>query len=249
MYLLKSSWLGRRAGWLIAAVAAVPLICISFTGYSWTENHLLKQCASRCVLGPVLRHEIRNSITNLNSFRGSAVWAFGSIPTFSLLLAWQLWYHCKPAARQNPLGRVALTGMALTGIASIAYCFAADGVTREAFVSPMALPYFVLAGLGLAAQAVGWFYQLRNDAFEVKRLILISVGLLATLSGMTVCRESVRIATLGTERFESLYPLHREAFSKSGFPVFLGFFILNAVLIAFCFWLVRTKSVKPKEET
>ena len=60
-----------------------------------------------------------------------------------------------------------------------------------------------------------------------------------TMVGMTVCREAVRIGALGSERFQSHFPIHADAFSKSGHFVFLGFFALNAMLITFVFWLVR----------
>lgn len=69
-----------------------------------------------------------------------------------------------------------------------------------------------------------------------------SLGLLMTVSGMAVCREAVRIAALGQEQFEALFPRHAEAVGKSGLFAFLGFFTVNAALIGFVFWLVQYHS-------
>jgi hypothetical protein len=238
LYLLKSKWLSRRSPWLICLVGLVPILCIAFTGYTWTENNLLSvrdsqywgefyatksQVYSEAQLVPRL-----------------LVWAVGSIPTMILILSWQHLYHTSGSPRI--LSRVAMLGLILTSGAAAWYYLATNDTTRSAFISPMALPYFAIACLGLAIQMAGWFMVGKKAKFEWKSLLVPTSGSLLTILGMTVCREVVRISTLGKERFEALYPIHAEAFDKGGFLLFLGFFTLNAALIGFVFWLVRHRT-------
>ncbi|MGL4422126.1 MAG: hypothetical protein ACRCZF_15770, partial [Gemmataceae bacterium] len=136
----------------------------------------------------------------------------------------------------------AIAGLILTGGASSWYYFATDDATRGAFVSPMAMPYFVGANLGLLLQLLAWLGMARRGQLRVPQLLLSSVGLTLTVIGMTVCREAVRIATLGPERFQGQYPTHAEAFAKGGLPLFLFFFAINGVLTFLVFWLVRTRT-------
>jgi hypothetical protein len=243
LYLLKSSWLTRRAAWMAAVVAIVPILSVAFTGYSWTENHLLS------VRSPAFWGEFYSTraqiYTEPQLFPRLLVWAVGSIPTLLLILAWQHWYLGTGQPRQ--LARMAITGLVLVGAASAWYYLVTADSTRLAFVSPLAWPYFILAFVGVTLQTTGWLWIRFSDQLTVRNLLLTSLGLALTMVGMTVCREAVRIAALGPERFQAHFPIHAEAFSKSGFFVFLGFFAVNAVLIAFVFWLVRHHSV-PKTE-
>jgi hypothetical protein len=127
----------------------------------------------------------------------------------------------------------------LVSVAAASYYLATDDATREAFVSPLATPYFALASLGLLVQALGWAWIGFSRRLCWRRLLAVSLGLMFTVGGMTVCREAVRIAALGPDRFQAHFPGHAEAFSKGGVFVFLFFFAANATLIALVFWLVR----------
>ena len=250
LYLVKSEWLRRRGAWPIAAMSVVPFLCVAFTGYSWTENHLLS------VRTPEEWTEFY--VTSRQWYYESQliprllVWAFGAVPTMSLVLGWQLWYrqqHGQASASLAArwLARLALGGLVLVSAAAVGYYFAGSDTTRNAFTGPMALPYFLAASVGLALQTTAWVLIAKRGTWSLPHLIIGSVGLLFTLVGMTISRESVRIATLGSDRFEALYPLHREAIGKSGFGWFLLFLGLNAALMVFCFWIVRTQR-KPETE-
>jgi len=241
LYLLKSGWLYRRATWVASAVALLPILSVAFTGYSWTENHLLS------VRDPAFWgnfYSTRAQIyTEPQLLPRLLVWASGSIPTFALILAWQHWY--RGDGQPTQLARLAGSGMFLAATAAAGYYLVTDERTRMAFVSPLAIPYFVAACLGLMIQAIGWAWIGYIRRFSVLNLLTTTLGLLLTISGMTVCRESVRIAALGPERFKALYPIHAEAFSKSGFFIFLGFFVLNAALIGYVFCFVRLRGQPP----
>ncbi|MGL6073538.1 MAG: hypothetical protein ACRC8S_05170 [Fimbriiglobus sp.] len=244
LYLLKSDWLTRRGAWIAVLVATVPILCVSFTGYSWTENHLLS-VRTPAYWGQF--YATRAQVyTDSQLVPRLLVWAFGSIPTMVVMLAWQHWYRSTGHAASLALG--AIMGLVLTGGASCWYYLATDDATRGAFVSPLALPYFIMANLGLGLQILAWLWLARTGQLRVWPLILASSGLMFTVSGMTVCREAVRIAALGTERFEAHYPIHTEAFAKGGIVLFLLFFAINGALTYFVFWLVRNRPlIKPSQ--
>jgi hypothetical protein len=136
-----------------------------------------------------------------------------------------------------------LPSIALVTAATAWYYLATDDHTRQAFVSPLAAPYFAAACLGLLVQAAGWGWVGLFGVLDGRKLLVPSFGLVLTVGGMTVCREAVRIAALGPEWFESLFPGHAGAFGKGGLFVFLGFVAINTALIVLVFWLVRHHSV------
>ncbi len=239
MYLLKSSWLTRRASWVAAVVAVVPIACVAFTGYSWTENHLLS------LRTPAFWGEFYG--TGAQVYHDPQlpprllVWTVGALPTMLLILAWQHWYqgNGSPAL----LAWTAGAGLFAIGGAATWHYLAADDAARGVFVTPFALPYFVAACVGAVMQAAGWLWIATARSLEVRKLLLPSLGLLLTVVGMTVCREAVRIASLGWRRFEAMHPVHADAYGRGGLAVFLVFFVVNAGLIVFVFWLVRNRSV------
>lgn len=246
LYLLKSRWLARRAGWIAALVAIVPILCVAFTGYSWTENHLLS------VRSPAFWGEFYATRAQVyldpQMFPRLLVWAIGSVPTLVLILAWQHWYLGN--GQPGSLARAAGLALGLVSGATAWYYLATDETTRMAFVSPFAAPYFLAASLGLLIQSIGWGWIGLTRSLDWRKLLVPTVGLTMTIGGMTVCREAVRIATLGSERFEALLPGHAEAFGKSGFVIFLGFFAVNAGLILLVFWIVKRNPLpytKPKD--
>lgn len=238
LYLIKSPWLGRRSNWMAAGVACLPLLCVAFTGYSWTENHLLS------IRSPEYWGEFYATRSQVyyesQLLPRLAIWAIGSIPTMLLILAWQHWYRQNGEPRQ--IVKWAGFALLLVGVASAWYYVATDVNTQQAFVSPMALIYFVVAGIGVVLQAIGWAWQGKLNVWNARPLSLVSVGLASTIIGMTVCRESARITTLGETRFTAMYPAHAEAFGKGGLWIFLSFFVLNAGLVVYVFWLVRQRT-------
>lgn len=238
LYLMKSGWFTRQSMWVRAAVAAVPILAVAFTGYSWTENHLLS------VRDPAFWGQFYATqsqvYTEPQLLPRLLMWAVGSVPTLAVILAWQLWYH--GVGRPAGLAALAGSGLGMVGLAAAWYAQVANDTTRGAFFTPLAAPYFVAASVGVALQVGGWLWVARADRLEPRRLLVPTAGLLLTVAGMSVCREAVRIATLGPERFEALYPIHGAAFRQGGFVVFLAFFAVNAGLVGLVFWLVRHRA-------
>jgi hypothetical protein len=245
LYVTKTAWAKRTPNrWLWAAVGLVPFLCVAFTGYSWTENHLLSvsdQAAwTRFYLGDRWFFFTPQLVPRLS------LWAFGAIPTLALVLAWQRWglgrRENEPAelqcAEARHLSTLALVGLALTALAGLSYAAVAGDLLQKALLGPMALPYVAIAVVGVVVQVGSWMAQRGSSGLDRRWLVTASVGLASTLLGMTVARESIRLTTLGAETVEALYPLHQTASQVGGLVVFLLFFAVNAGLIALCVVLV-----------
>lgn len=140
------------------------------------------------------------------------------------------------------LPKVALCGLIASFVCGVGYYIAAPD-SAAVFIGPMARWYFALAIIGWVAQFVGWLQVLRQipqtNEFSLNLLLLTTAGLVATVVGMSVCREAIRLSSLGVSRLESLIPQHANAMAVEGFWVFLLFAIINGGLIAWCFWIVR----------
>ncbi len=252
LYILRTGWLARRSVWVRTLTALIPFACVAFVAYSWTENHLL----STSGVDNWRRFYVEGKTWYFEPqmLARLATWGIGSIPTMCVWLGWMAHYRLvrdlpvdPSIARQLP--RLALVGVGASLLCGVAYIVAAPQLTGV-FVGPMALPYFVLAIVGIVLQIAGWTIAARNSSaaggLPYSALAMASAGVLATLAGMTVCREVIRLTALGAARLEQLYSRHQAAQEVEGFWVFAFFLILNAGLIAWCFRLVRINQAAVK---
>jgi hypothetical protein len=241
LYLLRGSWLRQRGSAATAAVGLVPLACLAFTGWAWTENHLLG-LRDPAFWAEAYRQE-RVFHPDWPLVPRALLWGAGAVPTFAAIVAWQVtWYQSQKehvTAAVRPLATAALAGMGLAALAAIAYAVVGGGEVRAAVFGIVALPYLAAATLGLALQMTGWIFMLRQQAFSIRWLAVVSAGLALTLLGIAVCREAIRLTALGPARLESLYAQHVHASRVGGMAVFFTFLIVNALLMGLCFWLVR----------
>ncbi|MBI4584709.1 MAG: hypothetical protein HY717_11905 [Planctomycetes bacterium] len=237
LYLLKSRWMERRSRFIRTAASLGALLCFAFTGWSWTENHLLSLDEPAWPAFYASRSLIYRSTEVLPRF---ALWTAGSFPTLAALLLWQFRFggnSVEVTARDwRRLAEMALAGLALSLLAGGAYVAVMERPARERLIGSMALPYAVAALAGLAMQAAGWIFQRRRDTSSQCCLVLISSGLLLSLLGIAVLREAVRLSAIDIQAF---YPAHEQAAGEGGLLVFLFFFTINAILIAGCFILAR----------
>ena len=88
-----------------------------------------------------------------------------------------------------------------------------------------------------------------TNEISLKPLLLTTVGLVATVLGMSVCREAIRLTSLGATRIQELIPQHAEAMQVEGFWVFLLVAVINFGLSSWCFWLVKANFVESDEVT
>lgn len=242
LYLVRGQWFDRRSAPLRLLLAALPLLCVAFIAYSWTENHLLSMQSTEVwrafyLKQPLFYYEPR-LVPRL------MVWAFGSLPTLAMWLGWQLWYRQRrlgdvPPVQTQHVARLALVGLVLAAIGGGWYYNVVDEGTRNALVSPAARPFALMAAIGFVLSSVAWIWQWKISQLDARPLSLATLGLVITVLGASVCREVVRLAALGPNRLAELLPSHQAATQVDGFFAFLVFALFNGALIAVCFWLVR----------
>ncbi len=258
LYLLKSTWLGRHASWLAAVVGLVAFACFVFTGFSWTENHLLS--LDRAIWPS---HYESGAMV----YRSSLIvprflmWAAGSVVTMATIVGWQILggagreeSHAETRRSQRSeadgaavrrIAVLAMVGLVVSFVASSAYLWlqGKSGAGRQsatAFLSDaLVRPYALLAVVGGILQLLCWRYLLRNGWVTTSALATASLGLAATLLGMTVVREAVRLHAIDITQ---LYDQHAKAAQVGGWWVFAFFLVVNAGLIAWCVRLARSGS-------
>ncbi len=260
-YLLKSRRIGAWPAAARLAVGGGVFASILFTAYSWTENHLLStDRASWADFYSSSAIIYRNAEAPARA----AMWIVGAVPTMVTILAWQLWHLANSPARHGAvdgenrgidgasmkgagpaaptaaevrwLAGLAAVSLVIAGVFAAVYALLLEPAAREALRSPAARPWIAAAGVGAVLQLTAWHRTFHGRAVIRLNLGLASAGVLLTITGMTVARELVRLSRMD---LESLYPRHAAALEKGGLVVFLAFFAVNAILIAWCFRLAR----------
>ena len=241
LYLLKSRPAERAAGRSWALLSTGAFLCVAFTGLSWTENHLLSLdepvWTGFYASGSLVYADARVWVR-------FAMWLFGSLPTFCLLMAWQLRRSAKHGSATR-LAHWALGAALFSGVAGIAYGGTLDEKTRGAFSGVVGVAALSVAGAGWLMQVVGWIGVLRKKALRVGSLGLAAIGVLATIGGVTTVREVIRLRAIDVP---SLQAEHAQAAGKGGLGVFVLFFIVNAALIAWCVRIVARRSARFDED-
>jgi len=238
LYLLKEKEVGAWPLVPRVLVGAGPIACFAFTGYSWTENHLL---GMKQALWPA--HYASGSMISAGGeiLPRLSIWFTGAVPTLALLVAWQLWQvagsaSCPTSGKPRRLAEAALLGL-IASIGSSGWYFAAmEPSERAVLTGALAAPYLWMAIAGLVVQIIAWGVQWRRPSFGSSGLVLASAGWLATVLGVSVLREAVRLNALDPAKLESI---HARAALSGGFVVFLIFAAVNLVLITWCVLLVR----------
>ena len=227
MYLLKSRpWHSKATPWL----AVGSFLCIAWTGLSWTENHLLS-LGSMTVWTSVYESKamwFRDARVGLRF----GVWLFGSLPTFAMLMAWQL----KLAQKRTPspmagctrvLGQVAMAGLSVAAPAAALYYLRSRGDSGPLAGWPIA------AALVIAGGTAQWYVWRRfriAGGFDHAGLWFLTACVLATLGGATWLRECIRNAASARESTG----VSARAGSVGGFAVFAVFLVINGLLVAWC---------------
>jgi len=238
LYFFKSNLASRFplvVRWLAGGIA---LICFAFTGWSWTENHLLSLAQSAWVEHYAAGRMFHQSAELAQRL---TLWLLGTIPNMAVILAWQLDYHLRRGTMERVSVRtftlLPLMGLGLSALAAVVYGLSLDPAVREVVLGPLAAPYLGLACVGGSLQIVAWIAQRRSENFDRRWLLLASSGALLTIVGIAVVREARRLAAVD---ISSLYAVHEQASQVGGLAVFLTFFVLNALAITVCILLVRT---------
>lgn len=251
LYLQKSAWIARRAWAWRPVVAAIACAGFIFIAWSWTENHLLmldQTAWPGMYASGSLWYESAGVLPRM------AAWCFLAFPSLAIELAWQgrlLGDRLEePAAADtrvpglSPVRRLAvmaLGGWAGTLLAAAAYWPAIPDAARAAITGPLAGPWLTVAAAGLGLQIAAWTITLVSDRLSQGTLFVMTTAWVATLLGIAVVRETIRLTAvdlaIGGE-------LHQTALGIGGLPVFLVFAVLNAIAIGWCIRTVRIQALR-----
>jgi hypothetical protein len=218
----------------------------AFVGYSWTENHILSlqphawpaqyQSQSLVFRDPAIIPRL-------------GVWAFGAPPLMATIVVWQARRATKLGMRLDAGAVRLLAGVAMGGLLAMMACAAwyapwLDDAAAGALTGAFGLPYVMVAALGVAVQLGCWRRLWRLGSICTRSLGLTSAAAAATVLSLCALREVIRLASLDDERIFA----HVDRVAESGgLLAFLGFFALNAALIAYCVWIVSKRLAVERE--
>jgi hypothetical protein len=238
LYLYKSQLIGRWPRWVRAAAGLTALACFLFTGYTWTENHLLSMARDQWP-----QFYVQNSLFwwTPELLPRLALWFTGAIPNMAALATWHLAWasdrDATPDALRADLRRLValgLGGLAASSLCAIGYVSLLSQEIQATLLGPLAAPWLLAALAGGLAQAAAWVLAWRQGRPRGAWRWLLGVGVLATTLGVTVAREAIRLARVD---IAALAPLHADAADKAGSLAFVAFLLINAALIG---WVIRT---------
>jgi hypothetical protein len=222
----------------------VLLVAVSFlfVGFCWTANHLISSAESNW---PQIYSTGETLVSPVIVVLRMLIWVGGACGSMSVVAAWQL-ASKQPTTTREPLAvelrRLAwlsLGGLAIASAAAVVYLFQSDKPVRALCLGRFAFPYAIAAVAGVGTQVVAWVRQLRERNGRAG-LALATLGWVVSLLGVSVLRESVRLASVD---LSELHSRHASAAGIGGLGVFVVFAVLNTALIAACVWLVRRKLV------
>lgn len=237
LYVLKSD---RGMRWPAAARALVGLgvcACFAFTGWSWTENHLLSLDQASWVEQYASGRWIYR---NAELTPRLVLWAVGAVPTMSVILGWQLRHAERGGATDVVAPRwfalLPLMGLALIGLAGGAYFSALGDDVRAALRGPLGAAYLYAGIAGWGVQVVAWIGQALRARYAFAWLAAATGGCLLTVVCVCILREVRRLVAIDVA---ALTGMHADAAEVGGLTLFLAFFAINAVAITGCVLIVR----------
>ena len=238
LYLQKSVWIVRRGQATRVFVSLITAGCFLFVGFCWTANHALANSEARW---PEIYASGQLGLNSLQTITRMAIWAFGSFASLAVFVGWQVNRRQTLAdGAVRVLGIWGIAGVVASAVAGVIYLTLLTSEERSGLASTLGGPYLALAAIGGGLQLGGWWQALRRRVLSIRSLSLATGGLICTLIGSSVLREVLRLQAID---ITTLYPRHQAAASISGLGVFLAFAVLNASLIGYCIWLVRTRRI------
>lgn len=246
LYLQKSD---TAAGFPTAIRRTIPIaafLCFAFTGYSWTENHLLSMDRAAWKAMYAAGEHVyfsEHSIPRTLFFLASAV------PTMCAIVGWQMRHlHSDPngandddaeAAERTArhLGLLATLGIVASTAAGLIYglVIGADVLSAVAEAVGSVTLYWGLIAVGTLVQLAAWIHVWRAGALGRRALWAASVGASLTIVGVLAVRESMRAAAVDLAHLSADRLRVAEA---DGMVVFLVFAALAIAVIAWCFRMI-----------
>lgn len=247
LYVLKTKWFLHRSVPIRLAITFATLGCFAYTGWSWTENHLLSLQSEDVWVD---QYESRAMVfVSAQIFPRLGMILAATFPTLSVLLGWQLMWNgtdkADADAHTKTLAIVSVAGLVVSGIFGGVYLGIIPEFARSALFRWIAMPYVILGLLGGVLQLGSWILQARKRELSVPLLLLAAAGVMLMWLGIGVAREAIRISHID---IASLYEQHQDASTKGGVIAFFVFAVINTCVIAYCIHLVR-KGLRSNDST
>lgn len=235
LYLVKSRQYSEWSFLARTSIAVFISASFLFVGFCWTANHLISMHPEEW---PSIYESGNIALSSLEVTLRVLIWTGGAIPTMCLMAAWQL-----PSSHEDPqlrleeqrLARAALGGFVLATLAGVIYVMQLESSSRELILGSFGGLYTGLTVVGIIVQCGLWFQMMRQGLRPVLKVVM-SLGCVLSLVGVSVLREGIRIAHLDLEELASH---HEQAFGIGGLTVFLVLTVVNFAIIGFCVVLVR----------
>ncbi len=243
-YLLKSKALSRAGPWGRVAVGAGAFACFLFAAFSWTENHLLSLDRDAW---PAMYGSGSLLYKNVDIFPRLGIWSAGAFPVMAVLLGWQLCPALREIRRDadaadvseracQTIALIAAIGLLGAVVCAVVYYYMLPETLRSAVTRPLARPYLLLAVVGVMGQLGAWHFVFHRRRLSAVLLGIASAGAAATILGVSVAREALRLGSIDLER---LFDHHADAASKGGLAAFLVFTLINTAAVAWCITIAR----------
>lgn len=266
LYLLKSKTItGWNPLWRIL-VGIITFLAFLFVAWSWTENHLLMlrhdQWPEIYISKSLFYHD-EAIIPRL------LTWITGSMPTMSCILLWQILITPDNSTKNvNPITTppqsktlhpqhnnsliiitrtlpiFAMTGLLLSAVCAFWYAISSTEISVWNIVTSQqpAPAYLIAASLGLIIQTIGWLAILLTRNHKKTFGLIISIGLITTLTSVTIIRELIRLNITGSE---NVIARANQASQASGLYTFLLFTAFGIITIAWCIIAAQNTTKKP----
>ncbi len=231
LYLLKSRPFEGK--WMpVAAIGA--FLCVAWTGLSWTENHVLSLDEPQWI---EFYGRQSPAYYKAGVYARFGVWLFGSLPTFALMIAWQLHGSSgrdlfAPPLRRR-LERTARAGLLVSLAFATFYATQLNAAGRSTIETAGGWTAMLVGALAMVVQSSGWSRIRSTTNATARWLAVLTAATLVLIVAAITLRETLRAAAHGGSAFTEA---HAQAASVGGFGVFVLFLILNAALVA---WSIR----------
>lgn len=253
LYLLKADARILKRPFVRPLIKLTVFACFGYVAWLWTMNHLLS--------AQTLEVWTRQYAAGAVFYRSEDVlprlgfWFTSAFPTLAAWLGWQVWLNRED--RQNfladvPTGTqardvrhialIALIGLLASGLLAALYYSITPPELRAVMTGPLAGSYLWGALFGGCLQAAAWIRLWARPRITPGLMAIATGGLLITLIGVAVVRESLR---LGRIDIATLYDEHAAAAQVAGRWTFLFFLIVNSGLIVWCARIVTRHPPQP----
>jgi hypothetical protein len=237
LYLAKSSILKRR---YTPVVAILSFVCFAFTGFSWTENHLLSMAKSAWAQIYESGSMTFISVETVSRF---SIWFAASFPIWVVAVLLQFSKRPRDETIDRASRRAALTGIIALifagGLAS-ANVAVLHPHTQAYLLDPFARPYMIGGIIGVMLQLFTFAALIFGRRPTRSLLTLASIGVVLAAIGAAIAREAIRARAL---EIALDYQAHVRIGEAEGVVLFVLIALVNAALIGACIRIVRKKKI------